>query len=122
MRMTMEYDRPPRSRGPQPIGRIVSRLLARTGYDRERGSEAMLTAWAATVPGSLAAHSRPGEVRRGVLEVLVTHSAVAQEFAFHKPAVLAGLREKLPAAGITDLRCRVAAPRPEPPRGERHDP
>ena len=82
--------------GPQAIGRIMSRLLARTGYDREQASE------------SLAAHCRPGRIRRGVLEVFVSHSAVSQEFSFHKPAVLERLKAALPAAAISDIRCRLA--------------
>lgn len=104
----MDDDRTRHSRGPQPIGRIVGRLLARTGYDREQASEALAAAWRQAVPEPLAAHSRPGLVRRGVLEVFVTHSAIVQEFSFHKPAVLAGLQTRLPDAGITDIRCRLS--------------
>lgn len=88
----------------------MSRLMARTGYDREQGSEALAAAWRAAVPEALAARSRPGRVRRGVLEVFVSHSAVAQEFAFLKPDVLARLRDSLPAAAITDIRCRLGDP------------
>jgi hypothetical protein len=93
--------------GPQAIGRIVSRLLARTGYDKEQGSEALATAWQAAVPAILADRCRPGRVRRGVLEVFVSHAAVAQEFGFHKREVLARLSAALPAATITDIRCRL---------------
>jgi len=94
--------------GPQAIGRIVARLLARSGYDREQGSEAILAAWNAAVPPLLAARCRPGRIRRGVLEVFVSHAAVAQEFGFHKGEVLAQLKKSLPAASITDIRCRLS--------------
>jgi predicted nucleic acid-binding Zn ribbon protein len=94
--------------GPQAIGRIMSRLFARTGYDREQASESLAAAWTAAVPEPLAAHCRPGRVRRGVLEVFVSHSAISQEFSFQKAAVLERLRAALPAAGITDIRCRLA--------------
>jgi predicted nucleic acid-binding Zn ribbon protein len=106
--MARHPDGTPNSRGPQPIGRIVSRLLARTGYHREQASDTLFAAWRAAVPAELVAHSRPGLVRRGVLEVFVSHSAIVQEFSFHKHAVLAALRESLPAAGITDIRCRLS--------------
>jgi predicted nucleic acid-binding Zn ribbon protein len=96
-----------RAGGPQAIGRIVSRLLARTGYDNEQGSEALAAAWRAAVPAHLADHSRPGRVRRGVLEVSVSHAAVAQEFGFHKRDVLARLTQALPGTAITDIRCRL---------------
>jgi predicted nucleic acid-binding Zn ribbon protein len=94
--------------GPQAIGRIMSRLLARTGYDREQASESLTAAWNAAVPEPLAAHCRPGRVRRGVLEVFVSHSAISQEFSFHKAAVIARLKAALPSAAITDIRCRLA--------------
>jgi predicted nucleic acid-binding Zn ribbon protein len=106
--MARHFDRTHDHRGPQPIGRIVSRLLARTGYDREQASDMLAAAWRAAVPAELAAHARPGLVRRGVLEVFVTHSAIVQEFSFHKQALLAALRVSLPAAGITDIRCRLS--------------
>lgn len=94
--------------GPQSIGRIMARLLARTGYDREQASESLAAAWQTAVPAALAAHCRPGRIRRGVLEVFVSHSAVSQEFSFHKPAVLERLKAALPSAAITDIRCRLA--------------
>jgi hypothetical protein len=94
--------------GPQAIGRIMSRLFARTGYDREQASESLAAAWVAAVPAPLAAHCRPGRVRRGVLEVFVSHSAISQEFSFHKAGVLERLKVALPSAAITDIRCRLA--------------
>ncbi len=93
--------------GPQAIGRIVSRLLARTGYDNEQGSEALSAAWRAAVPAHLADCCRPGRIRRGVLEVFVSHAAVAQEFGFHKRDVLAQITRALPGTSITDIRCRL---------------
>ena len=94
--------------GPQAIGRIMSRLLARTGYDREQASDSLTAAWKAVVPELLAAHCRPGRVRRGVLDVFVSHSAISQEFSFHKAAVLERLKAALPSAAITDIRCRLS--------------
>jgi len=106
--MARHRDGTPESRGPQPIGRIVSRLMARTGYDREQASDTLAAAWQAVVPAELGAHARPGLVRRGVLEVFVSHSAIVQEFSFHKQAVVAALQVRLPTAGITDIRCRLS--------------
>lgn len=101
----MHRDQP---RGPQPVGRVMSRLMARTGYGQEHASEALTTAWSAAVPEAMAAYARPGLVRRGVLEVFVSHSAIVQEFNFHKHAVIQSLQAALPTAGITDIRCRLS--------------
>jgi predicted nucleic acid-binding Zn ribbon protein len=98
-----------RPAGPTSIGRLMSRLMSRTGYDREQAAEGLAAAWREAAPPALQAASRPGLVRRGVLEVFVSHSALVQELGFQKREVLARLAELLPAAGITDIRCRVMA-------------
>jgi len=93
--------------GPTAIGRLMSRLLARTGYDREQGASGLADAWLQAVPSHLRSASQPGFVRRGVLEVFVTHSALVQEMGFHKRELVTRLAELLPGEGITDIRCRL---------------
>ncbi|NDC63667.1 MAG: DUF721 domain-containing protein [Planctomycetia bacterium] len=95
--------------GPAAIGRLVSRLLSRAGYDREQAAGSLEAAWQQAAPASLRGGSRPGLVRRGVLEVFVSHSALVQELGFHKRDVVARLGELVPAEGITDIRCRLLA-------------
>lgn len=85
----------------------MSRLLARTGYDREQAASGLVDAWQQVVPEHLRAASQPGLVRRGVLEVFVTHSALVQEMGFHKREAVTRLAELVPAEGITDIRCRL---------------
>ncbi len=100
--------RSPAAAGPIGIGTVMARLMARTGYGREQSASAVTAAWNQAVPESLRAASQPGAVRRGVLDVFVSHSAHVQEFGFHKRAIVDRLRVLAPAAGITDIRCRVA--------------
>jgi hypothetical protein len=87
----------------------MSRLMARTGYDRELATQGLADAWRQAVSGPLRDGSQPGLVRRGVLEVFVSHSALVQELGFQKRDVLARLAELVPAAGISDVRCRLQA-------------
>jgi hypothetical protein len=94
--------------GPQPIGRVMARLMARAGYDREHAAAELEAAWRQAAPESLRGAGRPGLVKRGVLEVFVSHSALVQEFGFHKRETLDRLRALMPTAGITDIRCRLA--------------
>jgi Dna[CI] antecedent, DciA len=93
--------------GPRTIGSVMSRLLARTGYDQEHGVDGLAAVWQEVAPASLRGSSQAGLVRRGVLDVFVSHSALVQEMGFHKREVLARLGELAPAEGITDIRCRV---------------
>jgi hypothetical protein len=101
--------RPNASADPLSIGRVMSRLMARAGYDREQSASAVAVAWNEAAPDSFRGASQAGVVRRGVLEVFVSHSAHVQELGFHKHAIVARLRELLPDAGITDIRCRLLA-------------
>ena len=93
--------------GPRPIGSVMTRLLARTGYDGQHAADGLAAAWQEAAPASLRGCSRAGAVRRGVLEVFVSHSALVQEMGFHKREVLARLGQLVPAEGIVDIRCRV---------------
>ena len=110
MAMAPDDRRPPASgsSGPLAIGRVMARLMARTGYGREQSVSAVTSAWEQAVPEPLRSGSQPGTVRRGVLDVFVSHSTHVQEFGFHKRAIVERLQSLAPSAGITDLRCRVA--------------
>ncbi|MGD9723134.1 MAG: DciA family protein [Pirellulales bacterium] len=95
------------SRGPQPIAEILAQLGARRGYARVLSAGACADAWRQAAGETLAAHSRATEVRRGVLEVLVRHSILAQELGFQKAALVKRMAELLPDEGIRDLKVRV---------------
>jgi predicted nucleic acid-binding Zn ribbon protein len=92
---------------PQPIGDVLAELLARRGYARMQSGEACAEAWASAAGEPLAAHSRAVQVRRGVLEVRVRHSALVQEIGYQKRAILERLSTLLPDEKIHDLKFRV---------------
>jgi hypothetical protein len=100
-------DTPAAAGGPRAIGSVVSGLMARFGYDREQSASQLESAWNEVVPETLRSGSRAGLVRRGVLEVVVTHSALVHEMAFHKHDLVTRLQKLVPSEGITDIRCRV---------------
>lgn len=98
------------------IGNIVADLFARRGYGRLQSLSAALEAWQEAAGPVLAAHTRPGNIRRGVLEVLADSSVIAQEIAYQKPEILARLAERLPDQPIGDLRVRVGRLDQAPPK------
>jgi hypothetical protein len=105
----MQHDPSRSPSGPRAIKSLMTRLMARTGYDREQSSSGLTAAWDEAAPETLKGRSQPGTIRRGVLEVFVSHSAHVQEMGFHKRDVLARLQSLVPAEGITDIRCRLVA-------------
>lgn len=92
---------------PQPIAEILSELMTRRGYARVQGSEAVAQAWREAAGELLAGHTRPCQVRRGALEVVVANSALMQELSYRKTEILSGLATLLPAEKIKNLKFRV---------------
>lgn len=93
---------------PQPIADVLGRLMARRGYARVQSGEELREAWR-TAAGPLAAHTVPGKLSAGVLQVVVRHSTLMQELTFAKNEILSKLCGLLPDQKIRDLRFRVGA-------------
>ena len=93
--------------GPQPIAEVVARLMARRGYARVQATGQLDEAWARAAGEALAAHSVPGNLRRGVLEVIVGNSAAMQELVFNKRNILKELKRLAPDQKVRDLRFRI---------------
>ncbi|MCC6124732.1 MAG: DUF721 domain-containing protein [Pirellulales bacterium] len=93
--------------GPQPIGDILSSLMARKGFARVRSSEALEAAWSDAAGPLMAKYTRVGEIRRNTLEVLVSNSTLLQELGFQKQDLLNSLVQLLPDEKIENLRFRL---------------
>jgi predicted nucleic acid-binding Zn ribbon protein len=91
----------------KPMGQAISQLLARTGYAQVQTAATCDAAWREAVGPKLAASTRPGSVKRGVLEVLVSNSTVLQELAFLKTKAVKTLKQLVPEQQIRDVRFRV---------------
>jgi predicted nucleic acid-binding Zn ribbon protein len=95
-------------RGPEGLGEVLSRLFASRGWGRKQGRLQLEKAWAEAAGEEVAAHTRPGALRRGVLEVTVDNAVLLQELThFHKRRLLQQLRQKLPGTPLHDLRFRA---------------
>ena len=95
------------SGSPKHIGDVLAELMARRGDARVRSAGECADAWREAAGASLAASSRAMQVRRGVLEVWVSHSTMVQEIGYQKQALIKRLAELLPDEKIRDLKLRV---------------
>jgi predicted nucleic acid-binding Zn ribbon protein len=93
-------------KGPEPISNILAELMARRGFARVQSGAALEAAWK-QVAGPMASYTRVGSIRRGKLEVTVSHSALVQELTFRKTELVRELKKLLPDEKISDLRFRV---------------
>jgi predicted nucleic acid-binding Zn ribbon protein len=100
------FVRTEKKRAPQPIGEVLSRLLARRGYAQVQIAQEWVALWRQAA-GELAGRSRPGKFNRGVLEVIVQDSATLQELTFQQRALLAAVERIAPQFKVTKLRFKV---------------
>ena len=106
------------NRGPRSLSDSLGELFTVRGYGRLWARQELENAWKTAVGEPYCRQTQLGEVRRGVLNVTVAHSALLEELvSFRKAALLAALRSGAPATAIHDIRFRVGAvvPEVEPP-------
>ncbi len=100
----------PNRRGPRALSEILGELFTARGYGRFLARQELEDAWNAAVGEPSCRQTQLGEVRRGVLNVTVSHPALLEELAaFRKPELLAALRSGAPGTTIHDIRFRVGA-------------
>jgi predicted nucleic acid-binding Zn ribbon protein len=80
--------------------------MARRGYARLLSHDEFQEVWQ-QASGALSVHSRVGQLRRGVMEIIVDSSLVKQELMFEKRRLLQQVMERLPHQKIRDLRFTV---------------
>lgn len=94
---------------PKAVREVLSQLLSKRGYAQIQTASTCDAAWREAAGAKIAGDTRPGNVKRGVLEVLVRNSSVLQVLAFEKSRILKSLTKLLPDHQIRDLRFRVGS-------------
>jgi predicted nucleic acid-binding Zn ribbon protein len=97
------------ARQPRAIGNVLGSVVLKKRYACVETSEQLGRVWIELVSPATAARSRPLGVKRGKFEIVVAHSALAQELSFEKVRLLAGLRKALPDTKIDDLKFQVGS-------------
>jgi Dna[CI] antecedent, DciA len=95
-------------KGPERVGNIVGRLMTARGWGRRGERSRLEQAWATAIGESGSNQTRVGNLRRGVLEIIVANAVLLQELAhFRKRRLLEELRVLMPGTAVTDLRFRA---------------
>jgi predicted nucleic acid-binding Zn ribbon protein len=92
----------------QKIDQVVAELLSQRGYAQALVNEEIQNVWNELVGTALAGISRPGKIRKGVLDIFVANSTANQELTFRRRELAKKLAEALPQYSISDLRVRVS--------------
>ena len=92
---------------PKPIADVLSQLIARRGYARQRSTATLESAWRQAAGQQFAGSTRAASLRRGTLEVTVANNLLAQELGFRKDELIEQLRRLAPDETINNLRFRT---------------
>lgn len=89
------------------MGDVVGQLLVKRGYANVQQASSLEALWNAAVGERFVPQTKAGQVKRGVLEVLVSNSAVMQELTFSKAKLIKALGVTAADHQIKDIRFRV---------------
>ena len=93
---------------PRPFAEAVRALLSGIAGDSRHEERALAAAWDEIVGSTLAAHCRPGGLRKGRLLVLVDHSTWMHLLALeHKRSMLAAISRRFPEMGVSEIHFRL---------------
>ncbi len=96
------------SQGARSLSDILGELIVVRGYSQTHAQRVLENAWRVAVGEPYCYQTRIGEVRHGVLNVTVAHSALLGELAaFQKAKLVESLRSCALGTTIHDIRFRV---------------
>jgi predicted nucleic acid-binding Zn ribbon protein len=97
------------ARRPKKIADVLAQLITARGYGRIQADADFSAAWQEAAGPALARFTRPGQIRRGQLEITVANSTIMQELTFQKDRIFTALQAELPDSNIRDLRFRLGS-------------
>jgi Dna[CI] antecedent, DciA len=97
-------------RGTRSLSDILCELITVRGYGHLLARETLKNAWNAAIGEPYCRQTQVGEIRRGVLNVIVAHPSLLEELvAFRKAALLAVLRSIDLGTAIHDIQFQVGS-------------
>jgi predicted nucleic acid-binding Zn ribbon protein len=91
------------------MGDIVGQLLVKRGYANVQQARTLDEVWLQAVGDRFGNQTKAGQIKRGVLEVFVSNSAVLQELTFLKAKLIKSLAQVAAEQKIRDIKFRVGS-------------
>jgi predicted nucleic acid-binding Zn ribbon protein len=94
--------------GPQHVSHALAELISLKGLARVQAHAELQSVWAAVAGEQIAAQTKVLGVRRGVLQVSVSNSALLSELvSFHKQSLVKALRTQQTDLRLKDIKFRL---------------
>lgn len=92
---------------PEDIKGIICKVVTKIERRGIGKKEKALVVWHKIVGEKAASHSRPVNIKRGVLTIEVDSSTWLYEFSLRKKAILKETEKELKAEGVKDIKFRM---------------
>jgi hypothetical protein len=92
---------------PKTASHLVNQLLSRHGIAQQQNANELQSIWDSVVGAKWNQLTRPANLKRGVLEIVVANSLVNQQLTFEKHKLLKSMQKLMPDMKLKDLRFRV---------------
>lgn len=95
---------------PQSLSSVLGELVLERGYNKAWARLVLEDLWNTAVGRPQCYQTQIGELRHGVLNVIVAHSTLLEELrAFRKAELIASLRSSVLGGTIYDIQFRVGS-------------
>ena len=94
-------------RKPKSARDLINTVVIKRGIAAEKSNNEIGRIWCNVVGENISNQTRPGSLKRGVLEVVVGSSSLMQQLGFFKDDYLEQINLKLKKSEIKDLRFRL---------------
>lgn len=92
---------------PKQAGNLVNQLMARRGIAQQQYNNELASTWDQVVGPQWNQLTKPANLNRGVLEILVANSLVNQQLTFEKKKLLEKMKQAMPEMNLKALRFSV---------------
>ena len=97
----------PPDKKPERTGDILHRVLKNMGLEGRMDEVRLRAEWADVVGETVASRCRPGEVRGGILFILVENNVWMQEIRFHQETIMKRIRNRFPGLKVREVRMLI---------------
>ena len=94
-------------RRPKTASELINYLLTRKGYIQTQSNHDLAESWRVAAGKKWQTKTMVGNLRQGVLDVVVDSAAAHQQLEFIKQQLLTSIQNQLPQNKIRDIRFRV---------------
>jgi predicted nucleic acid-binding Zn ribbon protein len=90
------------------LGKVLTDLIAQRGWNQKQSLDQLEEVWQQVAGAQFAGTTRAGQLRNGVITILVANSSTMSELvSFHKGRILKEFQVRFPQNSIKELKFKL---------------